>query len=139
MAKRRGEKKAALPVPDRARGVPLGREARMAVENLRLYGANPDCVPRPGIDDDAAQQHWFQTRSAAGWEKKRVPLWVADLAAAVLQQIPVRHDRPRGRPRDAATDELEFWLMGGGSVDENARWTETLRARREESQPTMRT
>ena len=55
-----------------ARAMPLRREAQMAVANLRQYGADPDCVPRPGIDDNAAQQHWFQTRSRL--TKKRVPL-----------------------------------------------------------------
>ena len=51
----------------------------------------------------------------------------------MLQQIPQRHDRPRGRPRDAATEELRFWLTGGGSVAENAKLMETLRVRREEN------
>lgn len=70
-AKRRAPQKRVTQVPDRS-AMPLGREAQMAVANLRQYGADPDCVPRPGIDDNAAQQHWFQTRSRL--TKKRVPL-----------------------------------------------------------------
>jgi hypothetical protein len=126
VAKRR--KTGVTKVPDRTSGIPLGREARMAVENLRLYGADPDCVPP--LDDAEARKEWVQARSRPA---RNMPLWVADLAAAVGRQIPERQDRPRGRPRDAATDELRFWLTGGGSVAENAKLVETLRARREEN------
>ena len=108
MAKRR--KAGVTKVPDRTPGVPLGREARAAVESLRAYGADPDCVPP--LDDAEARKEWLQARSRPA---RNVERWVLDLAAAVLQQIPERHDRPRGRPRDAATETLELWRIGGGS------------------------
>ena len=126
MAKRR--KVGVTKVPDRTPGVPLGREARAAVESLRAYGADPDCVP--SLDDAEARKEWLQARSRPA---RNVERSVLDLAAAVLQQIPERHDRPRGRPRDAATEALELWQLGGGEAATDARNIETLRARREEN------
>ena len=95
---------------------------------LRGYGADPALVPRPGIDPDDKHQEWIAGRS----RHVKLPMWNLDYLRAVLEQIPVRHDRPRGRPPDAATEELGFWLMGGGSVAETAKFVETFRARREE-------
>src|SRR5262245_57762317 len=92
-------------VPDRSR-LPLGSEGRIAAKFLRQYGANPSLVPRPGIDTDEARQTWLNERSSP---VRKVPLWVLDLAAAVLDQIPVRQDRPANRPKDDLTKAAEFW------------------------------
>jgi len=46
----------------------------------------------------------------------------------VAQQIPERQDRPR----DGATEQVEFLQIGGGSVAKDAKLVETLRARQAE-------
>ncbi|WP_426615385.1 hypothetical protein [Bradyrhizobium sp. McL0616] len=127
-AKRKATPRATL-VVDRSR-LPLGSEARLAVNFLRQYGANPSLAPRPGIDPDEAREFWLQTRSRSA---RKLPLWVIDLAAAILAQIPMRQDRPANRPADKLTTDLEFWVnVFGMTPAKGARWVVSADAYRRE-------
>jgi len=110
-------------VPDRSR-LSLGSEARIAAKFLRQHGADPSLVPRPGIDTDEARRSWLQKRSPL---VRTLPLWAIDLAAAILDQIPIRQERPANRPKDYLTKDAEFWKQTFGMTSaEAARWAVTL-------------
>lgn len=117
-------------VLDRVEGVPLGREAQHVAALLRSFGSDPSLVP--DLRADAARVAFLSERARP--LRRSLPMWVLDLAAAVLAQIPLRAEarrKRRGRPRDPDTEEVEFWQLGGGTTAEAARLVATLRARRQ--------
>jgi hypothetical protein len=120
MTARKPAKRAARPkttaVPDRSPNVPLGIEAQVLAQLLCNAGAEPGLVP---IDlmDDAAKKQWQETRKSPA---PVLPLWVIDLAAAILATIPRRKITRKGRPLGRAVAETEAFAPFS-SVMEAAR------------------
>jgi len=94
---------------------------------LRGYRANAALVPPRG--DLESVKRWRESRA----RPSNAPMWVLDLMLAAAEQMSLRPSRGRGKPRDAATDALEFWMLDGSSAAATSRWLQTLLARREEN------
>ena len=92
-------------VPDRsAISMPLGVEAKMLANFLRDLGADGARAVLPGVSSDKERKDWLESQSRFA---KRIPMWMLDLAVAILEQIPNREDRRHGRRREIATEEVE--------------------------------
>jgi hypothetical protein len=105
------------PVPDRSHSLTLGDEAQLLAKLLRDCGAEPDLVPTD-LMDAAAREQWLTARASIA---PHVPLWVIDLAAAILATIPARKVTRKGRPLGRAVAETEAFAALLGSVMEAAR------------------
>ena len=116
MTTRKPGKRAGRPkmnaVPDRSPNVPLGIEAQVLAELLRSGGAEPGLVPTD-LMDDAAMKQWQETRMSPA---RVLPLWVIDLAAAILATIPPPKITRKGRPLGRAVAETEAFAPRLGSV-----------------------
>jgi hypothetical protein len=127
MTARKPAKRAARPkttaVPDRSPNVPLGIEAQVLAQLLCNAGAEPGLVP---IDlmDDAAKKQWQETRMSPA---PVLPLWVIDLAAAILATIPRRKITRKGHPLGRAVAETEAFAILLGKVAKAARFVAPYR------------
>jgi hypothetical protein len=111
-------------VMDRFVGLPLGREAQMLAELMRDCGADPQLVP--DLRDDAEKSAWLGARGTM-----TVPMYWLDWAAAILGQIPQRVEKKRGRPKQEAVRNVEFWdRYGEDNTAENARLVAALEVRK---------
>jgi hypothetical protein len=127
MPKRRKAKPRTTLVPDRSTWpMPLGSEAAMLARFLRNVGADGARAVLPG-SSGKERKDWMESRSRFA---KRLPMWMLDLAVAILEQIPIREDRPQGRRREDATARVEL-LSAGGNTTKAAKLVAELEAARE--------
>jgi hypothetical protein len=104
--------------------MPLGSEAKILAAFLRSAGGDGRRAALPGLTSDAERRDWMERGSRFA----ECPMWALDYAVAILEQIPDREDRPRGRRREDTTAQVERLSLDGSPVAKGAKIVAELEA-----------
>ena len=85
--------------------MPLWREAHLVADFLRAYGVDPAKAIADIKHAARSERQLVRSRNVG------LAMWVLDWVVAILEKIPRRSPRKRGKPRQNAVKDVKIWHM----------------------------